>query len=129
MRKIKYKKLMYFGFFICGSLLLVLATYSFSKDFIRNYKLDKEIAALETEMNNLKQNNVKLTDLIRYFDSESYIEEKARLELGLMKPGESLVLVPKKIADENSDINKSVAMIIENSPNLKKWWRYFFQNN
>ncbi len=104
--------------------------YSFGKDFIKNRQIEAEIINLNQQIYNLEKHNLELTELIKYFDSESYAERKARLELGLVKPGESTVIIPNSLAQ--NDILLPKAETEKNKSrlsNIKKWWEYFFDKN
>jgi len=67
----------------------------------------------------------KLSQLIEYLNTEEFREKEARLQLGLRKPGESVVVVPNTAeADEASisDLNKTS----ENLSNWQRWLKYLF---
>lgn len=100
---------------------------SFSKDFIRAKKLNEEITMLENELTMLSERNTELNELIKYFDSEAYAEKKARMELGMKKPDESVIVIPEeaqvKILDKQALEHKKQA------PTILKWWRYFFHKD
>ena len=80
----------------------------------------------------LEKKNIELSDFIRYLDSESYAEKKARTELGLKSPDEKVIIVPKgseeKIdAVDSPELQNNVPKVPES--NMVKWWRYFFSKN
>lgn len=114
-------------FFFGGVVLLVIIAVSFTKDFLRSRKVNQEIHALENELLGLENKNIELNNLIKYFDSEVYAEKKARTELGLKKPGESVVVIPKIENEEN--LQKSQPENAIQDSNIVKWWKYFFQKD
>lgn len=84
--------------------------------------VDERIARLRQQVQSLEQEQVHLDELLKYFDSNAYAEEKARLEFGLAKPGEAVVVVPES----------RVATAARPQPptsNLVRWWRYFFADS
>ena len=68
--------------------------------------------------------NEELKIITSYLSTNQAVEEKARLNLGLQKAGEKVVVIKK---DENEDINTSTEEKID-LPNYKKWLNYFFNN-
>ena len=125
MKKAFKKNLGYNIFFLSCLLILAFVVVSFSKELMKTQEINQEIVELQGEISNLEERNVELTELLRYFDSESYAERKARMELGMKKPGESVVIVP----DEALEVARADAERAEreDAPNVKKWWRYFFE--
>jgi len=59
---------------------------------IKIWKLEKEIVRLEQKKKVLQQEHAKLKQDLQYYSSDAYVEEFARRELGLVKPGEVLVV-------------------------------------
>ena len=74
----------------------------------------------------------KLADFIKYLDSESYAEKKARTELGLKRSDEKVIIVPKG-SEEKIDTMDNKELQTNNSlapkSNIVKWWKYFFSKN
>jgi cell division protein FtsB len=64
----------------------------------RNYELQKQISELQQEnaVLDLQNNNIKLQN--QYYNTEQYLDLKARQDFGLGQPGETLLLVPKETA-------------------------------
>ena len=73
------------------------------------------LAKLEREQQELKQ---KLEEA----QSPEFIERMARENLGFIKEGETIVLMPN---DKWPMLNEE-GQPQENIPNWKKWWRLFF---
>jgi len=125
MRKNNIKKTILFTLsYSAGLMFIALTVYFFAKDFVKSRQIDNEIQLLQSEIYKTGDKNLKLTELIKYFDSEAYAEQKARTELGLIKPGESVVIVPKILGSEFTDTSTSESN--EEVSNIVKWWRYFF---
>jgi len=53
-------------------------------------------------------------------NTPQFVENEAREKLGMVKPGEHIVLAPPA-ANKQTKITK-----VDNSPNWEKWWRLFF---
>jgi cell division protein FtsB len=66
-----------------GVLVMQMSTYN-------DYR--RELAAAEGELANEKQTHQELQDRIVYNESDAYIEQQAREQLGLVRPDEILVI-------------------------------------
>ena len=73
------------------------------------------LAKLEAESRDLQK---KLAETQR----PEFVERVAREKLGLVKPGETVVLINKS---QNSNLNDQTKTEVS-LPNWKKWWRLFF---
>ncbi|MDP2684712.1 MAG: septum formation initiator family protein [bacterium] len=111
-------------------IVLVFFSSALAQEIIRKYQVQGEVDKLQQELNDLEQKNIELSGLIEYFDSESYKEEQARLQLGLQKPGEQVVAVlGDSTENETEIINKKEKLAInieDNFTNPQRWWNYFF---
>ncbi len=76
----------------------LMVSWSGSQVIQRNYELQKQISQLQQEnaVRQLENTNLKLQN--QYFETEEYLELKARQDFGLGRPGEKLVLVPEEVA-------------------------------
>lgn len=107
-----------------GTILLCITVYFFAKDYFKARKIDAEITGLQQELVTVQENNFKLAELIKYLDSDDYAEYKARIELGLVKPGESVVVFPQE-TQENKNLLAQKTDPTEQT-NIGLWWDYFF---
>ncbi len=96
----------------------------------RNYQLEREI--------NDKQQQLKLvqleTDTLKYeqnyYQSDEYKELAARRDLGLVKPGEKvLILPPNTKAAEDEDKSHAVRPQRVTSDNFKQWINFLTGRN
>lgn len=67
-----------------------------------------------------KQKREFLKQQLYFSNTPEFIENQAREKLGMVKPGEYVVLAPPPKIEEK----KPVAL--DTSPNWKKWWNLFF---
>jgi len=91
---------------------------------------------LENEVFSLKSEKIQLEESIKYKETSEFIEEKARNELNMIKPGEkvyvisspdSLIRVNKSVLSEKNDrsyLNNSRKD--DNDPNWYMWYKLFF---
>jgi cell division protein FtsB len=76
----------------------LMVSWSGAKAIQHNYELQKRIAQLrqENEVAQLENANIKLQN--QYYNSEQYLDLKARQIYGKGLPGETLLLVPRDVA-------------------------------
>jgi len=97
----------------------------------QNYGINQEVANLKDDINQLKEENKKLENLIGYYQSTIYKEQEARLKLGYQKPGEKVYVLPKsseKVTEKSDEESRKIGKAeIITKPNYQKWWEYFFR--
>ena len=83
---------------IIFTLIILAITWSGVKTIQTNFDLQKKIATIEQQntITDLQNANIKLQN--EYFKSDQYLELAARQQLGLAAPGETVWLVPEKVA-------------------------------
>jgi cell division protein FtsL len=123
-KKSIFPDLLFSKFFLifCVVIFLVVLFY-LAQGTIKTYKVNSEITDLQNDINRLEKQNQDLGQLISYLKSDAFIEQEAKLKLGLKKPGENLVVIPQvnETKIDNSEVtNKELT-------NPAKWWVYFFK--
>lgn len=120
------------GYYLVAMISLLLAGvvgYFYWQDNHRTRQINRELAAMQHEVVSLQTRKVELEDLLKYFDSASYAESRARLELGLVRPGEKVLIVPP--------VNGAPKSVNQGAPGngagepltpLKAWWSFFFSH-
>jgi cell division protein FtsB len=78
---------------IIGFLLIGLISQPLYKTIKKKYLINNEINNLKNEINSYQSKNGQLDSLIKYLESDQYIEEQARKNLGLVKEGESVIVL------------------------------------
>ena len=121
-------------FLAVNLILLTLLVLSFSREFLRDYQINHEISQLREEAKALEARNLDIANLNAEFETETFLEEEARLRLGLSQPGEQVVVI------NESDPTTTLAMgdltgaqpatftdskTVEVS-NASRWYYYFF---
>ncbi len=61
-----------------------------------------------------------LKQQLYFVNTPQFVENEAREKLGMVKPGEHIVLAPPPTE------NKPTKPTIDNTPNWEKWWKLFF---
>lgn len=113
-------------------LLVAYLFYSLTKNIYSSYQIDKYIESFEQENALIEQENRQKNDDYLYFTSEEYIDKIAKQNLGLVNPGEEVIILsPEALAQdlENSDGSdgSDYAKSSEVS-NPQAWWNFFFAN-
>jgi len=119
---------------ILGIVLIIVFSVAASKEFIKKHQLDKEIASLQEEIDRLKVEQNEFITLINNYNSESFIEQEARVNFNYKKKGEKVVVI--KTDDNNFAPNSDNNSDKELNPNQEEknkafgnivlWWDYFF---
>lgn len=122
---------------LLGLIVIILISFPFAKNTLKQYRINKEIDGLKKEISDLQNKNVDLKNFVSYLESDQFAEEQARLNLGLKKPGEELTVI--KSVDGNDLAGTSSGATIFNIPgyeklrpevkksNPKKWLDYFLK--
>ena len=109
---------LFFIIFLCISIYVFITVYH---QIEKRITIKKEIQNLEKEISSLQSENTKISELIKYFKTDEYIETSSREKLGYKKPGEKIIVFTK----ENNDSGQTQVQNIKKS-NAILWWDYFF---
>ncbi len=112
-------------FFIFLIPIFIALSIGIFQQFYHRYQVKKDLDKLDAEIANFNQQKKDLNNLLDYYKSESNLENEARVRLNLKKEGEEVVIIlPTATSTESDKI--SSRKNIENMPNYKQWWYYFF---
>lgn len=81
-------------------ILLGFIFYSFGGQVVEMYNVQKELKNIQVQMDDLRAKNADLRKQVEQLNSAAYIEREAREKLGLVKPGEKVILEAKPGAKE-----------------------------
>lgn len=97
----------------------------------RNYTLQKEVDIKERQLQLTKLQRDSLELQKKYYQTDEYKELAVRDALGLVRPGEKLLILPdNSAAAKAADApTKQVAVTLEASPNLQQWLNFLFGGN
>jgi cell division protein FtsB len=121
---------------IVGFMVLILISVPLARNMSKRYKVNDEINDLQREISDLEGRNTELKDLVKYLNSDSFVEEQAKLKLNYKEEGEEVFII-KDIEGESGEFfsnkNKSSYNILglnkneaREKNNIIKWWNYFF---
>lgn len=118
-----FPDLIFSKFFVVFCLFLfIFILFGLAKGMLRSHKVSAEVSQLETEINRLEKQNQDFDQLVKYLNTDTFIEQEAKLKLGLKKANENLVIIPDSEIPDKEDI----VVNLENKSNPEKWWAYFF---
>lgn len=115
-------------------IVFMLIGISLVKELFRSHQINNEIEQLEQQIASLEQNKQHYQEFVEYLKTDRYLEEQARLKLGLKSPGEHmLIIADEKTTNEttkqlNSGILGSLDKEIEYMSNPEKWLAYFLSD-
>ena len=96
-----------------AALLFGLFAYSLLQTTQSSARLHERQAALHAEVTTLAQEKADLEGLRAYLATDEYIEAVARSEFGLVKPGETAVVVAAPAVPDSGRV-------------AKRWWQELF---
>lgn len=103
--------------------------YSLTKNVYNSYQVDKYIERFENENAQILEENRRKTADYLYYTSEEYIDKIAKQNLGLVNPGEEIIVLSSDVLEEKTDEELAAEgeFAVENSnSNLKRWVEFFF---
>lgn len=125
-RRILYSQLV----IVVGIGFIVMFSIGISKRMVRQHQLDKEVSGLNREIARLEKSNQEFNRLLTYLNSNDFLEEEARMKLGLKKEGEQVAIINDKLKTEKPKKEIQTKIYQPAQPrqkgNSEKWWFYFF---
>jgi cell division protein FtsB len=112
-------------FILIVAIVAVMVVFSYARVYYQDYLVRQEIAYLEERVKKMEAKKMELLDVLTYVKSNEFVEEKARTELNMIKPGEQVLVVPQAAAYMDGQEEYPVVKL-ENTSNYQKWFRYFF---
>lgn len=100
-------------------ILLIYLIISSFKSILELNKAGKTVVEYEKELQEVTNRNKELKERLKEVQKPEFIEREAREKLGLGKPGESIVIIPKITLVPEKKKEKPLA-------NWEKWWKLFF---
>jgi cell division protein FtsB len=122
--------------YIVISILFILAAVNFTRTTLDILKSSRRLDDIRSEVNELEEKKAQLDGDIEYKKSDEYIEERARNDLNLIKPGEKVYVVSdldlSDIDEKTSDVLAEFTERIERSSsesnsNAYQWYKLFFE--
>lgn len=112
-------------FLVLTLIILVYVAITLGRQTYRKYQTEKEVSSLEEQISQIERDNLKLSELLGYFQKESFKEKEARAKLNFKKPGEKVIILAPS---EEAPVKEEELQEEEKISNPRKWWGYFFRN-
>jgi cell division protein FtsB len=108
-----------------GAAVLAIGYLTFTsvRYVIHNYQLHKQEQQIHRDIAQLDQDHQQLTAVRDYLKSDEYVEDVARRVLGLVKPGETLVIVSGTEQPSPSPTPAPRAAVTPQT----EWWKSLFE--
>lgn len=109
-------------------ILVIYLLNTLTVSVYRGYQIDQIIEQFQADNNRIADDNRKKSEDYDYFTSPEYIEKIAKQNLGLVNPGEEMIIL------ENSTTQPSINTTqadqenadLADLSNQQKWWLFFF---
>ena len=113
-------------FLVTAFVVAVLVAFGYARAYYQDYKIRQEIDSLQEQVKKLEHKKIESMDILKYVTSDAFVEEKARTELNLKKPGENVLIIKnqaEQVGNEETTQKSPVEKTLLNNP--IKWWYYF----
>lgn len=100
----------------------ILVAFGYARAYYQDYKIRQEIDSLQEQVKKLEHKKLESMEILKYVTSDAFVEEKARTELNLKKPGENVLVVKSQFEVEELTPGGPVEKTLLNNP--IKWWYY-----
>ena len=107
------------------AVFLLLAT-AFVRASYQTYQIHEEISRLQAEVKRREGRRLETLKLLEYVKSPVFVEDKARRELNLVKPGEQMAIITGATATARAGQTPLPVVLSTNESNPVQWWNYFF---
>lgn len=119
MKKTLPKKVFNWLIFLVGLGLIV----SLTRDILRLLKADDRIKQAQLRVEKLERENIELSELREYYQSEAFIESQARNKLNLAREEETVVILPPNVSEL---VGWQEPTEPEQIPSWRQWLQLFF---
>ncbi len=126
----KWKQIFYSRWFLALLFVLILLLIiSYVRAYYQEYQVRQEINNLQKQLHSLESKKIETMELLKYAQSSTFVEEKARTELNLGKPGENTVIIASGSEADSNRQEKQDMIKWSQVSNPIKWFKFFFINN
>lgn len=115
-------------FLIVIFIMAIFLSINYARAYYQEYKVKQEISALREEVKHLEQKKIESLKILQYVTSDAFIEEKARTELNMKKPGEQVIVITGQ-EEESKKIEGSGQASAQYLSNPAKWWYYITRHS
>lgn len=109
---------------LLGLLILLIVIYNLMSQILQTLKSGGRVTQATEKLHQLEQKNLQLKKRLAEVQTTDFVEQQARDKLGLVKEGETLIIIPDEKIDLILEASKSAEIV--RLPNPLGWWRVFF---
>ncbi len=110
-------------FIILAFLAIFFVAAAYIRAYYQDYKVRQEIKTLQEEVKKLEKKKLESMEILKYVISPEFVEEKARTELNMKKPGENVLVISSSSQEQETAEKAEQAKPLLKNP--VKWWYYF----
>ncbi len=123
-----WKRIFYSRWFLAALFVLCfLVLFAYARAYYADYQVGQQIKRLQEETKALQAKKIETLELLNHVKSSAFVEEQARENLNLVKPGENMVIItsPQKVRGQAVEYVVQPDEPLVSNP--KQWWNYFFK--
>ena len=112
------------GIIIVGFVIVAYMLYNLTVSIYENYQIDAHIQGFEEKNTELEEENLEKIESYQYYTSGQYIEKIAKQNLGLINPGEQVIVITEDDNDTilEAEYEETQTLVMRNSwSNARKW--------
>lgn len=112
-------------FIVVALVVAIMIVFGYVRSYYQDLQVRSQIEDLQDQARSLEGKKLELLEALKYVKSNDFVEEKARTEFNMVKPGEQVAVISSTLPlkQDRQDQNNMVAL--NDIPNYIKWWRYF----
>ncbi|MBI2464005.1 septum formation initiator family protein [Candidatus Peregrinibacteria bacterium] len=115
---------------ILGFAMVAYMLYALTVEIYKNYQIDRHISNFQKKNEDMLVEYSQKIDDLKYYTSEAYIEKIAKQSLGLVNPGEEVIILPPgTVSQEEENSPQKGLEKLQGWKNFVRWWRFFFIEN
>ncbi len=117
---------------VIGFVIVAYMLYNLTVSIYENYQIDSHIQDFEEKNTELAEDNLEKMNSYQYYTSDQYIEKIAKQNLGLINPGEQVIVITQDDNDTilEAEYEETQTLAMRNSwSNPRKWMEFFLNEN
>lgn len=111
--------------FIAILVAFLIIGYNLFGQIISTLKSGERLDLAAEKLHQLEIKNRELKKRLEQVKSPEFIEQQSRDKLGLVREGETLIVIPEERIDQILSLNKKMEEV--KLPNPLGWWKLFFK--
>ncbi len=120
-------------FILIVLICLFFVIFALVRSYFQDLQVKQEIERLRAEATALEAKKLETIEILRYIKSDEFVEEKARTEFNMQKPGENVYIIQAEnelgqASINNGQVDKNNIELIS-VKNPIKWLNLFIKAN